>query len=69
MLKEAQKLMDEGRLSGAEAEEFMLRMLKDPNSEHHDEFAAKSRQVARLATDQLVEALNEHVRKQIIYST
>ena len=61
MLREAQKLMDEGRLTEAEAEEFMLRMLRDPSSDHHAEFAAKSKQVARLPTDQLVQALNEHV--------
>jgi len=61
MLREAQRLMDEGRLSEDEAEEYMLRALRDPSSEHHAEFAMKSRQVARLPTDQLVQALNEHV--------
>lgn len=39
----------------------MLRQLKDPSNEHHAEFAAKTKQVARLPTDQLVQALNEHV--------
>lgn len=61
MLSEAQKLMDDGRLTESDAEEFMLRLLRDPSGEHHAEFAAKSRQVARLPTDQLVDALNEHV--------
>ena len=61
MLKEAQRLMDEGRLAEDEAEEYMLRILRDPSSEGHEEFTAKSKQVARLPTDQLVEALNEHV--------
>lgn len=61
MLREAQKLMDEGRLEEAEAEEYMLRSLRDPANEHHAEFVAKSKQVARLPTDQLVQALNEHV--------
>jgi hypothetical protein len=63
MLAQAQRLMEEGRLAEGEAEEFMLRALRDPAGEHHAEFAAKSRQVARLPTDQLVEALNEHVSR------
>ena len=61
MLRQAQQLMDDGRLAEAEAEEYMLRALRDPGNEHHAEFEAKSRQVARLPTDQLVQALNEHV--------
>lgn len=66
MLAEAQRLMDEGRLAEGEAEELMLRALRDPTAEHHAEFAAKSRQVARLPTDQLVEALNEHVGGSLV---
>jgi hypothetical protein len=64
MLREAQKLMDDGRLTEKDAEEFMLRMLRDPQNEYHQEFEAKTKQVARLPTDQLVEALNEHVREK-----
>lgn len=64
MLQEAQKAIDEGRLKEADAEEFMLRMLKDPSYEHHQEFAMKSKQVARLPTDQLVVALNEHLTER-----
>jgi hypothetical protein len=61
MLREAQKLMDDGQLTEHDAEEFMLRMLRDPQNEYHQEFEAKTKQVARLPTEQLVEALNEHV--------
>lgn len=64
MLQEAQKAIDEGRLNEADAEEFMLRMLRDPSHEHHQEFAMKSKQVARLPTDQLVVALNEHLTER-----
>jgi hypothetical protein len=69
MLREAQRMMNEGRLAEDEAEEYMLRALKDPQGEHHAEFAAKTRQVARLPTDQLVEALNEHVGRCIVTIT
>lgn len=62
MLKSAQKMMDEGRVTEEEMEEFILRMMRDPSYEHHAEFEAKTKQVARLPTDQLVQALNEHVR-------
>ena len=61
MLREAKRLMDEGLLAEDEAEEYILRILRDPSYEHHSEFEAKSKQVARLPTDQLVQALNEHV--------
>jgi hypothetical protein len=64
MLTAAQRLIDEGRLGEAEAEEYMLRALRDPASEHAAEFAAKSRQVARLPTEQLVDALNEHLAER-----
>jgi len=62
MLRSAQKMMDEGRVTEEEMEEFILRMMRDPSYEHHAEFEAKTKQVARLPTDQLVQALNEHVR-------
>lgn len=62
MLSEFQKLINQGKLSEDEAEEYMLRVLKDPSNEYHEEFETKTRQVARLPTEQLVEALNEHVR-------
>ena len=62
MLRSAQKMMDEGRVTEDEMEEFILRMMRDPSYEHHAEFEAKTKQVARLPTDQLVQALNEHVR-------
>lgn len=62
MLSTAQKMMDEGRMTEDEMEEYFIRLLKDPSNEFHEEFEAKTRQVARLPTDQLVQALNEHVR-------
>lgn len=62
MLSTAQKMMDEGRVTENEMEEYFIRLLKDPSNEFHEEFEAKTKQVARLPTDQLVQALNEHVR-------
>ena len=62
MLQKAQKMMDEGVMNEDEAEELILRMLKNPAYEHHAEFVAKTKPTARLPTDQLVQALNEHVR-------
>lgn len=64
MLKAAEKHMEEGRMTEEEMEEFWIRMLKDPNNESHEEFMAKTKQVARLPTDQLVEALNEHLMER-----
>lgn len=64
MLSVAQKMMDEGRVTEDEMEEHLIRMLKDPSNEHHEEFAAKTKQVARLPTDQLVQALNEHLTER-----
>ncbi|KAI8106321.1 hypothetical protein M9435_000866 [Picochlorum sp. BPE23] len=61
MLSTAQKMMDEGRMTEDEMEEYFIRLLKDPSNEFHEEFEAKTRQVARLPTDQLVQALNEHL--------
>lgn len=62
MLKAAQKMMDDGTMTEDEAETYLIRLMKNPNYEHHEEFEAKTKQVARLPTDQLVQALNEHVR-------
>ena len=42
-------------------EETLIRQFQDPKNEAHEQFMRKTRQVARLATDQLVGALNEHV--------
>lgn len=39
----------------------MIRQLKDPNHEGHAEYERKTKLVARLSTEQLVGALNEHV--------
>lgn len=39
----------------------MLRQLRDPACEAHEEFKAKTKMGARLGTDHLVGALNEHV--------
>jgi hypothetical protein len=39
----------------------MLRLLRDPRCEAHEEFKAKTKMGARLGTDHLVGALNEHV--------
>lgn len=64
MLTTAQKMMDEGRITEDDMEEHLIRMLKDPSSEHHEEFEAKTKQVARLPTDQLVQALNEHLSER-----
>lgn len=64
MLTTAQKMMDEGRITEDEMEEHLIRMLKDPSNEHHEEFEAKTKQVARLPTDQLVQALNEHLTER-----
>jgi len=61
MLSEAKRLMDEGYLAEAEVEQALIRQLQDPTNEAHDDFKKKTKQVVRLPTDQLVEALNEHV--------
>jgi len=64
MLSTAQEMMDQGRVTEDEMEEHLLRMLKDPSSEYYEEFASKTKQVARLPTDQLVQALNEHLSER-----
>lgn len=62
MLAAAQRLLDTGAMSEGEMEAALLAQLKDPGHEAHAEFERKSRRVARLPTDALVGALNEHVR-------
>ena len=42
----------------------MVRALKDPKTEGHAQFERKTKLAARLPIDQLVGALNEHVRRQ-----
>jgi hypothetical protein len=48
-------------MSEDEMEEVLVRQLQDPKNPAHEEFVRKTRQVARLPTDQLVGALNEHL--------
>lgn len=62
MLAAAQALLDSGSMTEAEMEHVMLAQLRDPSHEAHAEFQRKARRVARLPTDALVGALNEHVR-------
>lgn len=50
-------------MSEAEVEHVLISQLRDPRSEGHEEFAAATRHVARLPTEALVSALNEHVRR------
>lgn len=64
MLAAAQRMLDEGRMSEEEMEQVLLAQLKDPAHEAHSEFEAKSRRVARLPTDALVGALNEHLNER-----
>ena len=73
MLATAQRMMDEGRVSEADMEEQLVRMLKgggdDPSSSAESasasrEFANATRAEARLPTDQLVQALNEHLQER-----
>ena len=73
MLATAQRMMDEGRVSEADMEEQLVRMLKgggdDPSSSAESasasrEFANATRAKARLPTDQLVQALNEHLQER-----
>ena len=64
MLSTAQRLMEEGRISEEDMEEQLIRMLKDPASEHHEEYAEATKTKARLPTDQLVQALNEHLSER-----
>ena len=79
MLATAQRMMDEGRVSEADMEEQLVRMLKgggdDPSSSSSAaasvvsasasrEFANATRAKARLPTDQLVQALNEHLQER-----
>jgi hypothetical protein len=45
-----------------EMEAVMLAQLRDPGNPHSAAFQAATRPVARLPTEQLVGALNEHVR-------
>jgi hypothetical protein len=48
-------------LTEEEAETHMIRQLQDPKNDSYQEFKHKTRTVARLDTDKLVGALNEHV--------
>lgn len=48
-------------LNEDDVETFMIRQLDDPAHEAHEDFKRKTRRVARLPTEQLVGALNEHV--------
>eukprot|EP00887_Chlorella_sp_A99_P002559 scaffold6.g2559.t1 len=64
MLREAKRLMDEGYVAEEEMEAYLIRQLADPHHEAHADFARKTRQVARLPTDQLVGALNEHLTER-----
>ncbi|KAL4858750.1 Peptidyl-prolyl cis-trans isomerase FKBP4 [Chlorella vulgaris] len=61
MLREAKRMMDEGYLTEEEAETHMIRQLQDPKNDSYQEFKHKTRTVARLDTDKLVGALNEHL--------
>mmetsp|Transcript_28370 Transcript_28370/g.54044 ORF Transcript_28370/g.54044 Transcript_28370/m.54044 type:complete len:348 (+) Transcript_28370:214-1257(+) len=62
MLTKAKEMMDEGRMSEDEAEHLILKQLNDPNHISHHDFKLKTKQVVRLATDQLVPALNEQLQ-------
>lgn len=64
MLSEAKRLMDEGHLTEEEVERALVNQLQDPKHEAHEEFKKHTKQVARLPTDQLVEALNEHLTER-----
>lgn len=64
MLVTAQRMMDDGRLSERDMEEHLIRMLKDPESAHHAEYKQATEMKARLPTDQLVQALNEHLQER-----
>lgn len=63
MLRRAEEAIAGGRVTEAEIEQALLAQLRDPKTEGHDEFQAASKLVARLPTEALVGALNEHVRK------
>lgn len=64
MLAAAQRVLDEGRMSEEEMEHLLLAQLKDPAHEAHADFEARARRVARLPTDALVGALNEHLTER-----
>ncbi|KFM23760.1 Peptidyl-prolyl cis-trans isomerase D [Auxenochlorella protothecoides] len=64
MLAAAQALLDSGSMTEAEMEHVMLAQLRDPSHEAHAEFQRKARRVARLPTDALVGALNEHLTER-----
>jgi len=64
MLATAQRMMEDGRLEERDMEEHLIRMLKDPGSTHHDEYKQATEMKARLPTDQLVQALNEHLQER-----
>ena len=55
-------MMDSNQISEDEMEEQLVRMLKDPAAPAHEEFTAATQTRARLPTDQLVQALNEHLQ-------
>eukprot|EP00873_Tetraselmis_striata_P045271 jgi/Tetstr1/465535/TSEL_010204.t1 len=64
MLEEAKKMLDEGRMTELEMEDIMLKQFQDPSHEAHQQFKAATSHVARLPTEQLVGALNEHLTER-----
>lgn len=64
MLSAAQQMMEDGRLDPSDMEEHLIRMLKDPGSAHYEEYKQATEAKARLPTDQLVQALNEHLQER-----
>ncbi|KDD76940.1 hypothetical protein H632_c60p2 [Helicosporidium sp. ATCC 50920] len=64
MLSQAQAAIREGRVSEAEMEHLLLAQLRDPEHEAHAQFSEAARPRARLPTEALVGALNEHLQER-----
>lgn len=61
MLRSALELIERGAVTDQQLQHYLLQQLKDPANAHHAEFAEKSSTKVKLAAEQLVAALNEHV--------
>ncbi|KAK9834030.1 hypothetical protein WJX81_004746 [Elliptochloris bilobata] len=61
MLQQAKDLLDSGQVTEAEMEAHLLGQLQAPGSDARQEVETKLARTVRLATDQLVPALNEHL--------
>ncbi|KAK9809910.1 hypothetical protein WJX72_001445 [[Myrmecia] bisecta] len=64
MLADAKQLLDGGYVTAEDMERCLLAQLQDPQPGAHPELARGAQPTVRLATDQLVGALNEHLTER-----